>query len=96
VEAAAKQPWFGGKMGLGQRAKGWGAKALMGGVPFAAGMGASMMMPTFEGGHGAPRTQAQRFAPYAARLGGGMMGAYPSHPMGYRAYQYNPNLPMPQ
>jgi hypothetical protein len=95
MTARQGQPWLGGgKMGVGERAKVWGSKALMGGVPFAAGMGASMMMPTFEGGHGAPRTQAQRFAPYAARLGGGtMMGAYPSHPMGYA---YNPNLPMPQ
>jgi hypothetical protein len=93
VEAASQQPWLAGKMSLGQRAKGWGAKALIGGVPFAAGMGASMMMPTFHG-EGGPQTQGQRFAPYVARAAGGtMMGAYPQHPMGYA---YNPNLPMPQ
>lgn len=91
VEAASQQPWLEGTMSLGQRAKGWGAKALLGGVPFATGMGASMMMPTFEK---EPQTSAQRFAPYAARMAGGtMMGAYPQHPMGYA---YNPNLPMPQ
>jgi hypothetical protein len=92
LSALQQQPWLKGQMPLGQRARGWGAKALMGGVPFAAGLGASMMMPTFHGGDG--QTTMQRFAPYAARAAGGaMMGALPQHPMGYA---YNPNLPMPQ
>lgn len=94
IQAAADKPWMLGKgLSAGERLKGVGASALMGGVPLAAGLAASSYTPTFEGSHGAPRTQAQRYAPYAARLGGGMMGAYPSHPMGYG---YNPNLPMPQ
>jgi hypothetical protein len=92
LEATAASPWFRGEgLSMRQRLKGMGASALMGGVPMAAGLGASMMTPVFDGGQ---QTQTQRFAPYAARMAGGaMMGAYPQHPMGYA---FNPNLPMPQ
>ena len=90
VEAASQNPVFSGTGGFGQRAKAFGSKALLGGVPFAAGMGASLMTPTFEepeGGHAAGLPQR---AAYTAR---NTVGAYPQHPMGYN---YNPNLPMPQ
>jgi len=65
-----------------------GAKTLIGGVPLAAGLGASMYMPTFEK---EPQNPYQQYAPYAARLGGhAMSGAYPGNS------SYNPNLPLPQ
>jgi hypothetical protein len=72
----------------------WGSKAVVGGVPFAAGMAASMYTPSFEKHE---PTTFQRYAPhvgYAARLGANVamprMGAFPSGP------GYNPNLPLPQ
>ena len=92
LETMAK-PGFFGKLGPGEsRLKSMGAKMLVGGVPFAAGMGASMFTPTF---HGQPQSSYQQYAPYAARLGAGVtmphvMGAYPG------GYGYNPNLPLPQ
>lgn len=78
VEAASKQPWL-GKLEAGQsRLKGLGAQALIGGVPFAAGLGTSFMTPTFHGGPA--KVQGQRFA------------AYPQRPMGYR-YNPNLPIP---
>ena len=76
----------------------WGSKAVVGGVPFAAGMAASMYTPSFEKHEPTNMQQyAQQFAPhagYAARLGANIamprMGAFPSGP------GYNPNLPLPQ
>lgn len=92
LETAAK-PGFLGELGPGQsRLKSIGATTLVGGVPFAAGMTASMYTPQFQG----PESQSpyQQYAPQVARLGAGItlphMGAYPG------GYDYNPNLPLPQ
>lgn len=93
LETTAK-PGFWGKLGPGQsRLKSMGAKTIVGGVPFAAGMAATMYTPHFSPSQ--PQSGYQQYAPYAARLGAGVamprvMGAFPSGP------GYNPNLPLPQ
>jgi hypothetical protein len=64
-----------------------GAKALIGGVPFAGGIAASMYTPTFE----KDPTPFQQAARYPASLGGNMLAnTYPNN------LGYNPNLPLPQ
>lgn len=95
LDALKDQPWLGGKMPFTQRMKGWGAKAMMGGVPFAAGMAASMYTPHFGGPAQQPQSPYAQYGVPAARLGAGvtmsrMMGAFPRSP------GYNPNLPLPQ
>jgi hypothetical protein len=92
MKATAK-PGFFGKLEPGQsRLRSMGAKMVVGGVPFAAGMAASMYTPHFSGPQ---QTGYQQYAPHAARLGAGIamprvMGAFPGGP------GYNPNLPLPQ
>ena len=67
INQAGSQGWFGGGL------KGFGAKALTGGVPLAGGLGASMAMPTFEK---EPQQQQAQYAqramyPAMSYLGGG-------------------------
>jgi hypothetical protein len=70
--------------------KRWGSKAVVGGLPLAAGFGASELVTP----HSVASSPSARYTTYAA-LGQGMMsprmmGAFPSGP------GYNPNLPLPQ
>lgn len=86
LEATAKQPWF-GKLQPGQsRLKGWGSKAVLGGVPFAAGMAASSYTPTFD-------KEQSPYAQRGAQLGASMAPYMNASPSGYG---FNPNLPLPQ
>ncbi|MFB3077586.1 MAG: hypothetical protein ACE1Y4_06220, partial [Lysobacterales bacterium] len=90
VSQAAKPGFTGAMPGMqgasmaqraGARAKSIGAKTLVGGVPLAAGLGASFGTPTFSAGqiHGAvPQGMQQQ------------MGRQMGYPGGY-----NPNLPLP-
>jgi hypothetical protein len=86
------KPGFFGKLAPGEsRLKSMGAKTLIGGVPFAAGMGASFLTPNLHGSE--HQTPAQQMTPYASRLGVGAASTanlFPARP------RFNPNLPLPQ
>lgn len=82
MKALQAQPWFRGDMPIAQRAKGWGAKALMGGAPLVAGYYASEAMPTF--GH---NTSAQ------TAVAAGQSALQPSPSYYPSRATFNPNLP---